>query len=147
MILGIVDSVTLFLNVPRRTVSYWHGITHLSLKFIDELWTCRNKYTNVYLNGNLAQIPVIQTEVLLSPKKKKATFPLASTLFCFVSNIAVCIFLLRGGCKQSNSLTTTRENINIFNIFKNVTYLNMFHICIYRIYNMIPLLCTKVNFI
>ena len=67
---------------------------------------------NVYLNGNLAQIPVMQTDVLLSPKKKKATFPLASTLFCFVSNIAVCIFLLRG-CKQSNPLTTTRENINI----------------------------------
>ena len=85
----------------------------------------------------------MHTEVLLSPKTKKATFPLASTLFCFVSNIAVCIFLLRG-FKQSNSLTTTRENINIFN---NVTYLNMFHICIYRIYNMIPLLCTKVNFI
>ena len=44
-------------------------------------------------------MPVIRTNVLLSPKKKKATLPLASTLFCFVSNIAVCIFLLRG-CKQ-----------------------------------------------
>ena len=29
----------------------------------------------------------------------------------------------------------------------NVTYSNMFHIYIYKIYNMIPLLYTKVNFI
>ena len=43
----------------------------------------------------LAQIPVIHTAVLLSPKKKKATLSLASTLFCYVSNIAVCIFFTR----------------------------------------------------
>ena len=74
----------------------------------------------------------------LSPKKKKATLPLVSKLFCFVSNIAVCIFLLRG-CKQSNSLTTTRENINIF---MNVTYLNMFQDIQYD-----SITLYKVNFI
>ena len=61
---------------------------------------------NVYLNGKLARMPVIYSDVLLTPKKK-ATLPLASTLFYFISNIAVCIFLLRE-CEQSNSLTTTR---------------------------------------
>ena len=56
---------------------------------------------NVYLNRKLAQMPVIHIDILLT-LKKNATLPLASTLFCFVSNIAVCIFLLRG-CKLSNS--------------------------------------------
>ena len=35
---------------------------------------------NVYLNGNLVQMPVIRTNVLLAPKKK-AILPLASMLF------------------------------------------------------------------
>ena len=59
---------------------------------------------NVYLNGNLARMPVIHTDVLLT-QKKKATLLLASRFF--VSTISVCIFLLRG-CEQSNSLNTTR---------------------------------------
>ena len=52
---------------------------------------------NVFLNENLAQMPVIHPDVLLTPKKN-ATLPLASKLFSFVSNIALCIFLLQG-CK------------------------------------------------
>ena len=36
-----------------------------------------------------------------------------------------------------------RENINIF---INVTYLYMLHVCIYKIHNMIRLFCTKVKF-
>ena len=47
-------------------------------------------------------MPVINIDVLLTPKKK-ATLPLASTFFCFVSNIAVGIFVLQS-CKHSNSL-------------------------------------------
>ena len=40
-------------------------------------------------------------------------------------------------------ISLLRENINIF---MNVTYWNMFIICIYNIYNIIPLLCKKVKF-
>ena len=61
---------------------------------------------NVYVNGNLALMPVIHIDVLLTPKKK-ATLPLASMLYCFVSNIAVRILVLQGS-KQSNSLITAR---------------------------------------
>ena len=60
---------------------------------------------NVYLNGNLAQMPVVQFDGLITPRKK-ATLPSSSTLFCLVSNIVVRIFGLQT-CKQSNSLTTT----------------------------------------
>ena len=51
------------------------------------------------------------------------------------------------GCKPIPSLRQTvsllRENINIF---INVTYLYMLHVCMYKIHNMIRLLCTKVKF-
>ena len=63
-------------------------------------------YMNVFLNGNLAQMPIMYIEVLFTPKKKPA-LPLTKTLFCFVSNIAVCIIVYKG-CKQSNFFTTTR---------------------------------------
>ena len=61
---------------------------------------------NVYLNGNWALMPVIHTDILLTPKKN-AALPLVSKLFCFVLNIAGCIFVLEG-CKQSNYLTMTK---------------------------------------
>ena len=61
---------------------------------------------NVSSNGNLAKMPVIFIDILLTPKKK-AALPLASKLFYFVLNIAVCIFGLQG-CKQSQSLSTTK---------------------------------------
>ena len=60
---------------------------------------------NTYLNGK-AQMPVIHTDILLTPKKK-AALPLVSKLFCFVSNIAVCLFVVQG-YKQSNSLIMAR---------------------------------------
>ena len=107
---------------------------------------------NNYLNGNLAQIPVIHIDVLLTPKIK-ATLVLASTLFCFESNILARIFVYKVINNQTPSLlqcvSLLRENINIF---INVAYLYMLHICTYKLknmislYNMIPLLCTKVKF-
>ena len=39
---------------------------------------------NVCLNGNLAQMPGIHFDVLLTPKKN-ATLPLTLKLFCFIS--------------------------------------------------------------
>ena len=51
---------------------------------------------------------------------------------CFVSNIAACIFVLKG-CEH-------------IIIFINVTYIYMLHICIYKIYNIISLLSTIVKF-
>ena len=81
---------------------------------------------------------VRRTDVLITPKKK-AALPLASTLFCLVSYIAVCIFLYEvvnnQTLSQRQGVGLLRENINIF---MNVTYLNMFHICLYKRYNMIP---------
>ena len=98
---------------------------------------------NIFLNENFAQMPVMYIDVLLTPKRMP-TLPLTSTLLCFVSNIAVCIFVYKG-CKQTNFFTTTRcYPISIFIV---VTYLYMLRICIYKIYNMIPLLCTKVKFL
>ena len=102
---------------------------------------------NVYLNGSLAQMPFIHTDVLLSPKKR-ATLPFASTLFVLYQILQYVYFFYEVINNQTPSLrqdvNLLRENIDIF---MNVTYLNMFHICFYKIYNMIPLLCTKVNFI
>ena len=46
---------------------------------------------NVYLNGNLAQMPAKYFDVLLTTEKKVA-LSLALTLFCFISNIAVYCF-------------------------------------------------------
>ena len=70
-------------------------------------------------------------------------FGLNVVLLC----IKYCSILVLQGCKQSPSLGQTvsllRENINIF---INIIYLYMLHICIYKIHNMIPLLCTKVKF-
>ena len=68
----------------------WNSI-HFSLKFIDEQRKCINKYMNVCLNGNLAQMPGIHFDVLLTPKKK-AALPFASKLFCLISDIAVYCF-------------------------------------------------------
>ena len=100
---------------------------------------------NVYVNGNLALMPVIHIDVSLTPKKK-ATLPLASMLYCFVSNIAVRILVLQG-CKQSNSLITRcwpikgdyKQNFKCY-IFIYIKYLHI------QLYNMIQLVCTKVKF-
>ena len=98
---------------------------------------------NVCLKGNLAQTLVIHIDALLTPKKK-ATLPLASTLFCLISRIT---YIVLQGRKQIPSLRQTvslfRENINIF---INVTYLYMLHVCIYKMHNMIRFFCTKVKF-
>ena len=93
-------------------------------------------------------MPVIHIVVLLTPKKK-AILPPASMLFRFVSNIAVHLFFYKVVNNQTPSLrqdvSLLRENINIFPRI-NVIYLYMLHICIYKIYSMIQLLCTKVKF-
>ena len=82
---------------------------------------------NIFLNEKLAQMPIMYIDVLLTPKRKP-TLPLTSTLFCFVSNIAVCIFVYKG-CKQSNFFTTTikGELKHIYNceICMCVTYLHI----------------------
>ena len=99
---------------------------------------------NVYLDGNLTQMPFIHTDVLLS-SKKRATLP--QRCFVLYQILQYVYFFYEVISNQTPSLrqgvSLLRENINIF---MNVTYLNM-HICFYKIYNMIPLLCPKVNFI
>ena len=45
----------------------WNRI-HLGAKAIDEKGKCINKYMNVYLNGNLAEIPAKHIDVLLHRK-------------------------------------------------------------------------------
>ena len=96
---------------------------------------------NVCLNGNLAQIPVMHIDALLTPKKKGY---IAFGLNVVLPNIK---YYSIQGCKQIPSLRQTvsllRENINRF---INVTYLYMLYVCIYKIHNMIQLLCTKVKF-
>ena len=90
-------------------------------------------------------MPAIYTGVLLTPKKK-AILPSASRLVCFVSKIAVRYFFYKVVNNQTHylrqSVSLLKENINIF---INVTYLYMLHICIYKIYSMIQLNCTKVK--
>ena len=58
--------------------------------------------------------------------------------FCFVSNIAVRIFVIQVVNNQTPSLrqgvSLLRENINIF---INVTNVCMLHICIYKTYTTI----------
>ena len=98
---------------------------------------------NVCLNGNLAQMPVIHIDALLTPKKKGY---IAFGLNVDLLNIKYFSISLQG-CKQIPSLRQTvsllRENVNIF---INVAYLYMLHVCIYNIHNIIRLLCTKVQF-
>ena len=93
---------------------------------------------NVYLNGNLAQMPFIHTDVLLS-RKKRAHCLLPQRCFVLYQRLQYVHFFYEIINNQNPSLrqgiSLLRENINIF---MNVTYLNMFHICIYKIYNMIP---------
>ena len=76
------------------------------------------------LNGNLAQVPVINIYVI-STSKRKATGTMASTLYYFVSKLQyVCLFY-----DQTPGVSLQKENINIL---INVTYQNILHICIYK---------------
>ena len=81
---------------------------------------------------------VIHIDALLTPKKKR--------LHClwpepYFASYQILQYIDLQGCKQIPSLrqivSLLRENINIF---INVTYLYMLHVCIYKIHNMIRLL-------
>ena len=64
---------------------------------------------NVCLNGNLTQMLVIQVDDLVT-RKIKSTLPLASTLFCFLSNITVCIFYSQG---VNNITPSLRQGVSL----------------------------------
>ena len=55
---------------------------------------------NVYLNGNLAKVPIIHINDLLT--LKKATLILASTFFFFFFFFFLIFVIYLHGCKQSN---------------------------------------------
>ena len=72
---------------------------------------------NVFLKGNLAQMPVKHIDALLTPKKK-ATLPLDSTLFCLISNIAVyCFYEVVNKFPHYDKLKREYKHIYILHIF------------------------------
>ena len=84
------------------------------------------------------------------PAPTASTVGLCPTVIQIVALYQILQNVVLQGCKQIPSLRQTvsllRENINI-HVFINVTYLYMLRVSIYKIHNMIPLLCTKVKFI
>ena len=83
-------------------------------------------------------MPVIHTNVLISPKKN------CFVLYQILQYVYFFYVVVNNQTPSLRQGSLLRDNINIF---MNVTYLNMFHICIYKVYSMISLLCTKVKFI
>ena len=86
---------------------------------------------NVYLNGNLAQVPAIHIDVLLT-----ANLLWPQRCFTLYRNSSMCICFIRFYIIKLPHYDKVLVRIEAY----YVTYLHMLHICVYKIYCIIVLL-------
>ena len=95
------------------------------------------KYINAFLNRNLAHVPIIPINVLLTPKN----FCLNIVLHC-IKNCRMNIVVTR---LYTIKLLYTTRCLPLKGEYKHIYIVTiyMLHNCIYKIYNVIPLPCTQ----